>query len=70
LNILQNQVFVNLLIFMLTIESKPVELPEWQLSASIRTATVPCACGFGVEVPRGHEKFVRRGGRGIFWGTL
>ena len=27
---------------------------------------VQCACGFAVEVPRGREKFVRRGGRGIF----
>ena len=32
----------------------------------IRAATGPCACGFGVEVPRGNEKFVRHGGRGIF----
>ena len=37
---------------------------------AIRPPTGPCACGFGVEVPRGHEKFVRRGGRGIFLGNL
>ena len=50
----------------LIIESELAALLLWWLLVKIRAATRPCACGFGVEVPRGNEKFVRRGGRGIF----
>ena len=40
---------------MLIIESEFAALLLWRLLVKIRAATGPCACGFGVEVPRGRK---------------